>query len=164
MIEGKIGRCERNLFIISISSSRFSSSDNYLKKTRLSREEKRNQKKKKRNRQFHLTTSYFSMSIYLRSILISCVGYFKGALKPQVATFRETFPWVYRILRQYQPQTVYIYCTGGIRCTRLGAYLKSNKHLLNLPISPRIYSVSEHDRLGKTNFQEAINKKENKAL
>jgi hypothetical protein len=81
------------------------------------------------------------------------VGHFKGALKPDVATFRETFPWVYRILHQRQPQTIYLYCTGGIRCTRLGAYLKSKEHLLGLPISPKIYSVSNHDRIGKISFQ-----------
>ena len=55
------------------------------------------------------------------------IGYFKGATKIETETFRESLPKFKNLCeeRQLQKKPILMYCTGGIRCTKAGAYLKS---------------------------------------
>ena len=41
------------------------------------------------------------------------VGHFKGAIKPDVETFRESLPIVEDILNEHKEKNVIMYCTGG---------------------------------------------------
>jgi UPF0176 protein len=52
------------------------------------------------------------------------VGHFKGAIKPDVETFRESLPIVEDILNENKEKNVIMYCTGGIRCEKATAYFK----------------------------------------
>ncbi|KAJ0389108.1 hypothetical protein P43SY_012011 [Pythium insidiosum] len=62
------------------------------------------------------------------------VGRFDGATRIMVDTFRDTFDAVDEILAKHEaahdgekPREVMMYCTGGIRCEKVGAYLKQYK-------------------------------------
>lgn len=50
------------------------------------------------------------------------IGHFKGAIKPEVRTFREFPEWVRNRLSQYKDKKVIMYCTGGIRCEKLSGF------------------------------------------
>lgn len=52
------------------------------------------------------------------------VGHFKGAIRPDVETFRESLPIVEEILEDNKDKDVIMYCTGGIRCEKATAYFK----------------------------------------
>jgi len=52
------------------------------------------------------------------------VGHFKGAIRPDVETFRESLPIVEDILNEHKEKNVIMYCTGGIRCEKATAYFK----------------------------------------
>jgi len=51
------------------------------------------------------------------------VGHFRGAIRPDVKTFRDFPTWVRETLAPYKAKTVLTYCTGGIRCEKLSGYL-----------------------------------------
>jgi UPF0176 protein len=51
------------------------------------------------------------------------IGHFKGAIRPNVRTFRELPQWIRENLTQYKDKKVIMYCTGGIRCEKLSGFL-----------------------------------------
>ena len=53
------------------------------------------------------------------------IGTFEGAINPQTDTFREFPDWSERILARSPAPKVAMFCTGGIRCEKASAYLKS---------------------------------------
>ena len=55
----------------------------------------------------------------------SKIGKFKGAITPDINTFRE-FPTVLRELDKHKNRKIVTYCTGGIRCEKASAFLKEN--------------------------------------
>jgi UPF0176 protein len=55
----------------------------------------------------------------------SHVGAFKDALKPDIKTFRQLPVYIDQHLEQFKDKQVLMYCTGGVRCERASAYLKS---------------------------------------
>lgn len=88
----------------------------------------------------HLSPEEFHKSIVEcdkeSSVILDCrngyeskVGYFAGAIKPETRTFSEWPDAVDKLLEDsslaLKDKTVYMYCTGGIRCERGSAYLKS---------------------------------------
>ena len=53
------------------------------------------------------------------------VGHFKGAITPDVETFRESLPIINEQLKEYkEDKNLVMYCTGGIRCEKASAYFK----------------------------------------
>jgi UPF0176 protein len=52
------------------------------------------------------------------------VGHFKGAITPDVDSFREELPIVAEILKGHKDKHIVMYCTGGIRCEKASAYYK----------------------------------------
>jgi UPF0176 protein len=60
----------------------------------------------------------------MRNHYESEVGHFKGALLPDVDTFREEIKVVEDILKNDKDKQVLMYCTGGIRCEKASAYMK----------------------------------------
>lgn len=60
----------------------------------------------------------------MRNHYESEVGHFKGAIKPDVETFRESLPIVEHMLADKKDKNILMYCTGGIRCEKASAYLK----------------------------------------
>jgi UPF0176 protein len=53
------------------------------------------------------------------------IGSFKGAINPNTETFREFPTYTKNNLEQYRGKKVAMFCTGGIRCEKSTAYLKS---------------------------------------
>jgi len=60
----------------------------------------------------------------MRNHYESEVGHFKGAITPNVDTFREELPLVADLLKEQKDKKIVLYCTGGIRCEKASAYLK----------------------------------------
>ena len=53
------------------------------------------------------------------------VGHFKGAITPDVETFRESLPIINEQLQNHKDdKKLVMYCTGGIRCEKASAYFK----------------------------------------
>lgn len=64
--------------------------------------------------------------IDMRNAYESEIGYFEGAVKPDVDTFREELALVPELLKNEKDKKVALYCTGGIRCEKASAWLKHN--------------------------------------
>ena len=91
----------------------------------------------------HLNAAEFNALIAKRDTILidmrnhyeSEVGHFKGAILPDVDTFREEIDQVEQMLQGQEQRDIALYCTGGIRCEKASAYLKhkgfSNVHQLN---------------------------------
>jgi UPF0176 protein len=60
----------------------------------------------------------------MRNHYESEVGHFKGAIIPDVDTFREQLPLVEEMLKGNEDKNLVMYCTGGIRCEKASAYYK----------------------------------------
>jgi UPF0176 protein len=58
----------------------------------------------------------------MRNHYESEVGYFEGAIRPDVETFREALPLVEDMLEDQKEKPIIMYCTGGIRCEKASAY------------------------------------------
>ena len=53
------------------------------------------------------------------------IGHFKGAITPDVETFRESLPIINEQLKEHkEDKNIVMYCTGGIRCEKASAYFK----------------------------------------
>ena len=61
----------------------------------------------------------------MRNAYESEIGHFEGALTPASHTFREEIKEVVETLQGKEDKKVLLYCTGGIRCEKASAYLKS---------------------------------------
>jgi UPF0176 protein len=62
----------------------------------------------------------------MRNAYESEIGHFKGAVTPDVDTFREELAVIPSVLRVHQNKKIALYCTGGIRCEKASAWLKHN--------------------------------------
>ena len=60
----------------------------------------------------------------MRNHYESEIGKFKGAICPDVETFKEELPEVKKMLEGKEDEQILLYCTGGIRCEKASAYLK----------------------------------------
>ena len=73
-----------------------------------------------------------TVCIDMRNHYESEIGFFKGAIKPNVDTFRESLQVINNELKKNGSEKNYLmYCTGGIRCEKASAYLK-HKGLKNV--------------------------------
>lgn len=79
----------------------------------------------------HLTAKDFNEALTdgatvvdMRNNYESDIGYFEGAMKADVTTFREQLPVVLEDLKGQEDKKILLYCTGGIRCEKTSAYLK----------------------------------------
>jgi UPF0176 protein len=61
----------------------------------------------------------------MRNHYESEIGHFKGAITPDVDTFRESLPIIEEDLQEHkEDKNLVMYCTGGIRCEKASAYFK----------------------------------------
>ena len=86
-----------------------------------------------RNKGIHLNAEEFNkltddpntILIDFRNHYESEVGYFKGAITPDVDTFRESLPVIEdEFLKGNEDKNIVMYCTGGIRCEKASAWYK----------------------------------------
>lgn len=52
------------------------------------------------------------------------VGHFKGAITPDVDTFRDSLPYILEHIKGLEDKNLVMYCTGGIRCEKASAWFK----------------------------------------
>src|SRR5690625_2828599 len=52
------------------------------------------------------------------------VGHFRGAIRPDIRSFRELPEWVEENKDQLEGKRIFTYCTGGIRCEKFSGWLK----------------------------------------
>jgi UPF0176 protein len=52
------------------------------------------------------------------------IGHFRGAIRPDIKSFRELPEWVRDNLSEHKDKTILTYCTGGIRCEKFTGFLK----------------------------------------
>lgn len=65
----------------------------------------------------------------------SAIGAFQDAIKPDIDYFRQLPAYIDQNIEQFRDKQVLMYCTGGIRCERASAYLKSKgvaKHVYQM--------------------------------
>jgi len=60
----------------------------------------------------------------MRNHYESEVGHFRGAICPDVDTFREELQVIEDIMREQKNKKLLLYCTGGIRCEKASAWMK----------------------------------------
>ena len=66
-----------------------------------------------------------TVCVDMRNHYESEIGHFKGAVTPNVDTFRESLPLIEKDLAAHkEDKKLLIYCTGGIRCEKASAYFK----------------------------------------
>ncbi|EQB38853.1 sulfurtransferase [Virgibacillus sp. CM-4] len=51
------------------------------------------------------------------------LGHFRGAVRPDIETFRELPEWIRENKEQFKDKKVLTYCTGGIRCEKFSGWL-----------------------------------------
>jgi len=85
------------------------------------------------NRGKHVSAAEFNellenpdtICIDMRNHYESEIGHFKGAVTPDVDTFRESLPIIEEDLKEHKEnKNLLMYCTGGIRCEKASAYFK----------------------------------------
>ncbi|KGX85596.1 oxygen-dependent tRNA uridine(34) hydroxylase TrhO [Pontibacillus litoralis] len=52
------------------------------------------------------------------------LGHFRGAIRPDIRTFRELPDWIRENKDQLEGKEILTYCTGGIRCEKFSGWLK----------------------------------------
>lgn len=71
-----------------------------------------------------LTDDPNTILIDMRNHYESEVGYFEGAIRPDVETFREELQIAEDLLTENKDKNLVMYCTGGIRCEKASAWMK----------------------------------------
>ena len=72
-----------------------------------------------------LTNQPDTVLIDFRNHYESEVGHFKGAILPDVDTFRESLPFIEEeYLKGNEDKNIVMYCTGGVRCEKASAWFK----------------------------------------
>lgn len=57
----------------------------------------------------------------------SAIGTFEGSITPDIRYFRQLPKFIDENLDQFKDKTVFMHCTGGVRCERATAYLNVKK-------------------------------------
>jgi len=85
------------------------------------------------NKGIHLNASKFNLLmedpktilVDMRNHYESEIGHFKGAITPDVDTFRDSLDSIEEDLKEHkEDKNLLMYCTGGIRCEKASAYYK----------------------------------------
>lgn len=51
------------------------------------------------------------------------LGHFRGAVRPEIETFRELPEWIRENREQFEGKKILTYCTGGIRCEKFSGWM-----------------------------------------
>jgi UPF0176 protein len=51
------------------------------------------------------------------------LGHFRGAIRPDIETFRELPDWIHENKEQFEGKKILTYCTGGIRCEKFSGWM-----------------------------------------
>ncbi|KAJ2078432.1 hypothetical protein H4R24_004481 [Coemansia sp. RSA 988] len=85
------------------------------------------------------------------------IGRFENAVCPDVDTFREEMTVVRDMCKtRSRDQPIYMYCTGGIRCSIAGAILKSEGHSNVKTLQGGVIAYGKYVRENRDNSQSSI--------
>ena len=95
-----------------------------------------------------LVESPETLLVDMRNHYESEIGHFKGAILPDVDSFRESLPIIEKSLEKHRDsKNIVMYCTGGIRCEKASAFLRhkgfENVYQLNGGIIEYVRQVKE---------------------
>mgnify|MGYP006258511489 CR=1 FL=1 len=96
-----------------------------------------------------------TICIDVRNHYESEIGHFIGALTPDVDTFSDSLPIIENQLSKFnKDKNILMYCTGGIRCEKASAYLKSKglKNVYQLQGGIIEYTRQVREKNLKNNF------------
>ena len=96
-----------------------------------------------------------AVCIDMRNHYESEIGHFKGAVTPDVDTFRQSLPLIEEDLSQHkEDKKLLMYCTGGIRCEKASAYFKHKgfKNVFQLEGGIIEYARQVNEKGLKNNF------------
>lgn len=72
-----------------------------------------------------LTSDEQTVLVDMRNHYEHEVGHFKGAITPDIDTFRESLDYIEnKFLKGNEDKNIVMYCTGGIRCEKASAWFK----------------------------------------
>lgn len=54
------------------------------------------------------------------------LGHFRGAIRPDIRTFRELPKWIRKNKHRLEDKRILMYCTGGIRCEKISGWFIEN--------------------------------------
>ncbi|ORZ20801.1 hypothetical protein BCR42DRAFT_489263 [Absidia repens] len=103
--------------------------------------------------QYRTTHGKEPVLIDMRNHYESNIGYFDGAIRPDADTFKDSIDAMNDICKDLpRDQEVFMYCTGGIRCSKAGAILQSQSgfdtvHLVEGGITAYGRWIQEQDNL-----------------
>ncbi|MDF9301935.1 rhodanese-related sulfurtransferase [Tritonibacter mobilis] len=92
----------------------------------------------------------------MRNHYESEIGHFKGAITPDVDTFRDSLDIIEEDLKDHkEDKKLVMYCTGGIRCEKASAYYKHKgfKNVFQLEGGIIEYTRQVNEKGSKTNFK-----------
>jgi len=74
------------------------------------------------------------------------LGHFRNAIRPPVTSFRDFPSWIRDNLSTHKDKTILTYCTGGVRCEKLTAYMLSEgfEHVAQLHGGIITYGKDQH--------------------
>jgi UPF0176 protein len=72
-----------------------------------------------------ITDDPSTLIVDMRNHYESEVGRFRNALCPDADTFRDALPLAEAMLKDTKDRTIVLYCTGGIRCEKAGAWFRN---------------------------------------
>ncbi|WP_413374849.1 rhodanese-related sulfurtransferase [Alkalihalobacillus sp. 1P02AB] len=52
------------------------------------------------------------------------LGHFRGAVRPEIHTFKELPDWIQENKDQFEGKKILTYCTGGVRCEKFSGWLR----------------------------------------
>jgi UPF0176 protein len=71
-----------------------------------------------------ITDDPSTVVVDMRNHYESEIGHFRNALCPDADTFRDALPLADALLSDKKDRTIVLYCTGGIRCEKAGAWFR----------------------------------------
>uniref|UniRef100_H2Z876 Rhodanese domain-containing protein n=1 Tax=Ciona savignyi TaxID=51511 RepID=H2Z876_CIOSA len=80
----------------------------------------------------HLSTGNETLLLDCRNFYESKIGFFDGALKPDLRKFSYFKEYVDKNQELFRNRKVLSYCTGGIRCERASAYIQQSTNCLEV--------------------------------
>lgn len=100
---------------------------------------------------FHRILEEGGFPIDVRNHYESEIGHFRNAFTVDADTFRQQLPMLADNLKKHQRNKLLLYCTGGIRCEKAGAYLKQKGYSQVYQLKGGIIAYAKYVKKHKLN-------------
>lgn len=100
---------------------------------------------------FHRVLEEGGLPVDVRNHYESEIGHFRNAFTVDADTFRQQLPMLANDLKKYRESKLLLYCTGGIRCEKAGAYLKQKGYSQVYQLKGGIIAYAKYVKKHKLN-------------